>query len=335
MMDLYGAQVQFDGYDRCGEDPLDRRRKELNTLWNSVSNDIHTVCMGVDASVPKDTKNQATAAYVYEGLVNQRSKGVTVAGRVLSSDAELFAIRMAVGRATALEDCNRIVIFTDSLAMARRAIDPGIHSGQAHSLATCKALRTWFAAKADRRVDFIETPSKLKWGLQHRAHLHARSLPPTPAGVRPATSLDSVRKHVADSALDAWATQARNPDYLGHQFMVLRDPKGKPTRPTYSNGGVWLRHVNESNALCARMCRAILNHAPTGEYYSRFRIPGHDNHECECGCPVQTRHHIFTQCGVLQTYDRDPRFVRELVWFLEDNPKAFAFGFQYAPQGDG
>ena len=129
MMDLYGAQVQFDGYDRRGEDPLDRRRKELNTLWNSVSNDIHTVCMGVDASVPKDTKNQATAAYVYEGLVNQRSKGITVAGRVLPSDAELLAIRMAVGRATALEDCNRIVIFTDSLAIARRAVDPGIHSG--------------------------------------------------------------------------------------------------------------------------------------------------------------------------------------------------------------
>ena len=176
---------------------------------------------------------------------------------------------------------------------------------------------------------------RIAWGLQHRAHEHARSLPPIPTGVRPETSLDSVRKKAADSALDAWATQARNPDYLGHQFMVLRDSKGKPERPTYSNGGVWLRHTNESNVLTARMCRAILNHAPTGEYYSRFRISGHDDHECECGCLVQTRHHIFTQCGVLQTYDRDPHYVRELVWFLEDNPKAFAFGFEYAPQGDG
>ena len=173
MMDLYGAQVHFNSFQQYGEDIFERHRQELNTLWNSLSTNIRTVCMGVDASVPKATRHNVTAAYVYEGLGNQRSKGVTVAGRVLSSDAELLAIRMAVGRATALEDCDRIAIFTDSLAMAKRAVDPGIHSGQAFSLATCKALHTWFAAKADRRVDFIETPSKLKWGLQHRAHLHA------------------------------------------------------------------------------------------------------------------------------------------------------------------
>ena len=62
--------------------------------------------MGVDVSVPKATKKQVTAAYVYEGLVNQWSSGIRVAGRVLSSNAELLVIHMAVGRATALEDCD-------------------------------------------------------------------------------------------------------------------------------------------------------------------------------------------------------------------------------------
>ena len=83
------------------------------------------------------------------------------------------------------------------------------------------------------------------------------------------------------------------------------------------------------------MCRAILNHAPTGEYRQRFNICNKDLHKCKCGCPMQTRHHIFTQCGVLETADQDPRYVQELVWLLEDNPKAFAFGFEYGPQGDG
>jgi hypothetical protein len=52
---------------------------------------------------------------------------------------------------------------------------------------------------------------------------------------------------------------------------------------------------------------------------------------------MQTRHHIFTQCGVLETQDWDPRFILELVSFLVDNPIAFVFGFQYAPpqEGDG
>ena len=214
--------------------------------------------------------------------------------------------------------------------MASRAVDPSVHSGQAHSLAVCKALSTWLSVSPDRHVKFIETPSKLKWGLQHRAHEHARDLS-VPSGLRPATSLDSVRKKLADSALDAWGTLAQDPDYQGHQFLVLRDPKGKPLRPTYSNGGIWLHHVNEDNARCARFCRAILGHAPISEYYRRFNIP--ETHECECGCPVQTRHHIFTHCGVLDTLDRAPKFARELVGFLVTNPTAF--GFANTPRGEG
>jgi hypothetical protein len=304
MMDLYGAQVHFNQYDSYGEEPLKRRRTELNTLFNAVSVAPRTVCMGTDASVPKTTRHHATAAFVFEGLVDMQGSSIMMAGRVLASDAELFAIRAAVCKATGFVNCDRIVLFTDSIGMAKRAVDPSIHSGQAHSLAVCKALNTWLSVSPDRRVDFIETPSKLKWGIQHAAHLRARSLPPVLAGARPDTSLDSVRKEVTNSAIDSWATMSKKDEYLGHQFLILRDPKGKRLRPTYSNGGMWLRNVNEDNALCARFCRAILNHALTGEYYRRFNIPGHETHECECGCPMQSRHHIFTQCGVLETRDR-------------------------------
>ena len=122
---------------------------------------------------------------------------------------------------------------------------------------------------------------------------------------------------------------ACNPDYLGHQFLAFSDPKGKPMCPTYANGGTWLRHVNEDNVLCARVCRGILNHAPIGEYYRRFNIPGHDTHECECSCPTQTRRHIFTHCGVLEMLDRVPRYYQEFIGFLTENPPAFSFGFQY------
>ena len=85
------------------------------------------------------------------------------------------------------------------------------------------------------------------------------------------------------------------------------------------------------------VCRGILNHAPMGEYYHRFNIPGHETHECECGCPMQTQHHILIQCGVLDNLDRTPHFLHEFIGFLVDNPKAFAFGFQYTHprEGDG
>jgi hypothetical protein len=118
---------------------------------------------------------------------------------------------------------------------------------------------------------------------------------------------------------------------------VFCNPKGKPLRPTYANSGTWLWNVNKENLLCACFTRAVLNHAPTGKYYRRFHIPSHETHKCECGCPMQTRHHILTQCGVLDSLNHTPHYVRELIGYLVDNPKAFAFGFQYTHpwEGDG
>ncbi|RXW14774.1 hypothetical protein EST38_g11077 [Candolleomyces aberdarensis] len=46
-----------------------------------------------------------------------------------------------------------------------------VHSGQAHSLAVCKALSEWFSGGRDRLLEFIGTPSKLKWGIHHQAHV--------------------------------------------------------------------------------------------------------------------------------------------------------------------
>ena len=57
-------------------------------------------------------------------------------------DAELFAIQLGVIKATSF-DIKRIVIITDSLTAARRAVDASVHSGQAHSLAIHECL-TWF-----------------------------------------------------------------------------------------------------------------------------------------------------------------------------------------------
>ena len=50
------------------------------------------------------------------------------AGRATALDTELFAIRLGVVKATSFE-VKRIVIITDSLTTARRAVDASVHSG--------------------------------------------------------------------------------------------------------------------------------------------------------------------------------------------------------------
>jgi len=62
------------------------------------------------------------------------------AGRATALDAEVFAIQLGVVKATSF-DVKYIVIITDSLTAARRAVDAFVHSGQAYSLAIVYALR--------------------------------------------------------------------------------------------------------------------------------------------------------------------------------------------------
>ncbi|RXW14339.1 hypothetical protein EST38_g11512 [Candolleomyces aberdarensis] len=331
LMDRHHERVTFNSFDPKPEDALAKRRSLLDSTYRRAMSTRNTACCGTDCSVPKRTAHQATASFVIDQAHKAPITSTWVAGRVLSACAELFAIRSAIVRATLLEDCDHIIVFTDSMAAARRAVDPSVHSGQAHSLAVCKTLSEWFADKASRSLEFIETPSKLKWGLQQQAHSAARSLPPVSSGRRPATSLDSVRKHITQSALDTWGVRFQSVDYRGSQFLGMNETKGTAIAPTYANGGSWMKSVGEDTKLCTRMCRAILNHAPIGEYYCRFNIP--EESVCTCGAERQTREHIITRCPNMNTRTRMPKLLNELIGFLQQNPNAF--GFRSAPEGVG
>jgi len=64
-------------------------------------------------------------------------------GKVTALDAELFAIRLAISKAT-VTGCKDIIIFTDNIPAAKRAMDTSIHSGQGHSIAMSRLLRSHF-----------------------------------------------------------------------------------------------------------------------------------------------------------------------------------------------
>jgi hypothetical protein len=239
-MDKYPNRVQFDGINPKEKGAYTKCWSHLNVVFVEVRNSLGTVCCGMDCSVPMHTMHQAWAAYVIKQPGNQPLVSGWVAGRVLSLDAELFAIRSAVVQATMLNNCNHIIVFIDSLTSAQRAMDPSVHSGQALSLAICKAVNEWLAVSAVNHIEFIQAPSKLKWGIHHEAHLYAHSLLPIPSGKRPATFLDRVCKQVTQSALDAWHTMFQDPNYRNHHFLALLEPKGTTIQPVYANGDAWL-----------------------------------------------------------------------------------------------
>ena len=102
---------------------------------------------------------QAVSAAHIWNLGQQVSSSKAPAGRTTTPDAELFAIRLGIAKATSMA-IERIILITDSLGSARQAVDPSIHSGQAHSLTVCSALRLFFSQDYGYRIEFWECPSK-------------------------------------------------------------------------------------------------------------------------------------------------------------------------------
>jgi len=111
-------------------------------------------------------------------------------GQAIALDAELFAIQLGIVKATSF-DVKHIVIITDSLTAARRAVDTSVHSGQAHFLAIVQALRSFFTNHPDRSIHFWNCPSKAQWSLHFLAHEDATSTK-IAARCHPTTSLNTL-----------------------------------------------------------------------------------------------------------------------------------------------
>ena len=112
---------------------------------------------------------QAVSAAHIWNLGQQMSSSKAPAGRTTAPDAKLFAIRLGIAKATRMA-IEHIILITDSLGSARRAVDPSVHPGQAHSLAVCSALRLFFYQGHGYRIDFWDCPSKAEWSLHQLVH---------------------------------------------------------------------------------------------------------------------------------------------------------------------
>ena len=77
-------------------------------------------------------------------------------------------------------------------------------------------------------------------------------------------------------------------DVKGRQFLKLLNDNLHPIKPSYFKGGSWLKFFGHSNLLCARVSRAIVNHALIREYYLRFFLQ--EEFKCSCGQhPIEMR----------------------------------------------
>ncbi|CAA7264623.1 unnamed protein product [Cyclocybe aegerita] len=325
LLDHYADRLHFDE-----RDPTQDRRPYLDELIAKARADPLTVLAATDGSVPQSNQYQAAlAAIIYKGH-RELKRTRYVSGRVTAPDAELNAISCAVRLAVKQANCQHIMVFTDSMGRAHRAVDPGVHSGQAFSLSVCRALQEWFEVDDFHRITFVYVPSALRWDIHGEAHKYVTELKARVGRHKTDNSIDALRSQAAHSVLDSWNSTFQDPTYRGSEFLELQQPDGQLLQPSYLNGGPWLSTFGHSITEFARVCRCITGHTPIGAYYRCFKI--NEPHGCTCSAALQSCQHILFRCRDRYSVHY-PRFLGDIAAFMKYNPTVF--GFNRDPSGVG
>jgi len=161
-----------------------------------------------------------SAAYLWN-LGQQVLSSKAPASRTTALDAELFAIRLGIAKATSMA-IEYIILITDLLGSARRVVDPSVYPGQAYSLAVCSALRLFFSQGHGYRIDFWDYPSKAEWFLHQLVYSDVTNTRVS-AGPHPATSIDFLCSKSVISCLDTWRISFNCSTIQGQHFLPLRD----------------------------------------------------------------------------------------------------------------
>ena len=282
---------------------------------------LNTALVITDASIKYDI---ATSIAHIHSTNRPLIKTIHHASFITSSEVELFAIRCGINQACLLDNVSKIIVITDSIHVAKKIFNPGLHPLQSHSTTILSNLWTFFTANDSNSIEFWECPSKLKWKLHHEVDKDSKSFVVIPS-FPSKTSWEFCKKSDNDDLIKLWKMTFQASNGKGKNFLELLDDDLNVIESSYTKGGPWLQLVGHSNLLYARATRAITNHAPIGEHRLCF-FPKED-FLCSCNeYPIESRRHILYDCKRFSRYWNPRRdTLKHFVMFLNANPSAFAF----------
>ena len=139
LLDSFPDRISFHPCNRSSLRDCKTHLQSLDRLCLEASSSSSTLVVVTDASIIPSRHIQAVSATYLWNLDQQVSSSKALAGRTTAPDAELFAIRLGVSKATSM-DIECIILTTDSLGSARKSVNLLVHSGQVHFLAVCSVL---------------------------------------------------------------------------------------------------------------------------------------------------------------------------------------------------
>ena len=297
------------------------RLHQLDSMVIKSSSTTSTAITVTDASI----KNNIATAVLHTHIPNRPLfKTHYHSAFVISTEAELFAIRYGINQASLIDNISKIIIVTNSIHAARKIFNILPHPYQIHTTAILEDLHTFFSKNSINSIEFWESPSHLNWHL-HKTVDHKLKLSNHTPIFPCKTSWDYSKKTECDDICQNWKMTFQASDGKGRHFLNLLDDNFNEIEPSYAKGGLWLQLFGHWNSLCAWATRAITNHAPIGEY--RLRFFPREEFKCLCShYPIESRRHILHDCSRFNSYWNPRRdSLSHFVMFLKANPLAFTF----------
>lgn len=272
----------------------------------------------------------ATAYQIYRGSERTHTR-TFCSSHALAINAEIIALGACIQHLVE-NHTGPVHTYTDSVSAIRLILDESPHTSHSVSILTTRKLGEWLRSNPANVLTMHWCPGHSD--VRHnedvdRAANNAIEKASWPVDYTPIRSLAWAKQTTVVETSAAWKRMASSRTYRGRYLI-----HGRRIQPTTKGGGRFLKEV-EGNSLVARCARALLNHAPTGEYRQRFfpKLP----YRCDTCGVTQSRYHILDRCPryrhsrtSLLTYLRHSDHPeRILAHFLSQFP--LAFSFDHAP----
>ncbi|KAF8663680.1 hypothetical protein AX14_006818 [Amanita brunnescens Koide BX004] len=328
VLDTFANCVTIDTYSpKKGTDYFKAWVKDLKQQIEQMHHEPHSAAIYTDGAFHHDDYKAAFAFTIFQNSTWHDQYDWCPAAS--SFDAELRAIEAALAHVTTRTICTHAILFIDNKAAANSLFSFDVKSSQLSIVQINMLLNAWFLENPQRSLVIRFTPSHQGIAGNERADGLTKAglqLCPTNPPLILRSHFLSLHKRRAEHD---WLQRWKDTTYRGSQWLPIRRNK-KVFKPSFANTSRNFFHnmVKGDASHLSRIAHVLTNHAPMGEYRTRF-FP--DEPRCDEDA-LQTRQHILAECPryvdsfpSMADWGKNRRNDTALTGFLDKNPSAFTF----------
>ena len=333
VLDIFNNRVTIDTHSpKKGTDAFKAWVRDLKQEIEQMRHEPHSAVVYTDGAFHHDDYRAAFAFTIFQNDTWHDQFDWCPAAS--SFDAEIRAIEASLAHITTRTLSTRVTLFVDNKAAANALFNFDVKSSQLSVVRINMLLNAWFSENPQRSLAIRFTPSHQGIAGNERADEL------TKAGLRlcPTNPPQILRSHFLSQhkrrTEHDWQQRWKDTTYRGSQWLPIRRKK-KVFKPSFAKDARNFFHnmAKGDASHLSRIAHVLTNHAPTGEYRTRF-FPDEPT-----ACPhcdedtLQTRRHILAECpwyvnafASMTDWGKNRRNDKALVGFLDENPSAFTFG---------